>query len=114
MKVYGIKTCGSVRNALKFFKDNSIEHEFIDLKKEQVGCETIEKWVSKVDINILFNNRGTKYRTLKLKELNLDADGKKEWLCKENLLVKRPVIELDNGEVVVAFDEEKYKELFLK
>ena len=23
--VYGIKTCGSVRNALKFFKDNDIE-----------------------------------------------------------------------------------------
>ena len=32
--VYGIKTCGSVRNALKFFKDNNIEVEFFDFKKE--------------------------------------------------------------------------------
>ena len=30
--VYGIKTCGSVRNALKFFKDNNIEVEFFDFK----------------------------------------------------------------------------------
>ena len=31
--VYGIKTCGSVRNALKFFKDNNIEVEFLISKK---------------------------------------------------------------------------------
>ncbi len=114
IKIYGIKTCGSVKKALKFFKDNGIDYEFIDLKKEPVGCNKIDEWLAKVDIETLFNNRGTKYRTLKLKELNLDNDGKREWLCKENLLIKRPVIELENGDVVVAFDEEKYRELFLK
>ena len=114
MKVYGIKNCGSVKKALKFFKDNGIEYEFIDFKKVPVGCKKIDEWLEKVDMDILFNNRGTKYRTLKLKELNLDNAGKREWLCKENLLIKRPVVELDNGDVIVAFDEDKYKELFLK
>ena len=112
MKVYGIKTCESVKKALKFFKDNNIEYEFHDLKKEPVGCDKIDEWIKKVGIDVLFNNRGTKYRTLKLKELNLDENGKREWLCKENLLIKRPVIELDNGDVIVGFDEEKYKEIF--
>ena len=112
MKVYGIKTCGSVKKAIKFFKDNGIEYEFIDFKKTPVMCEKINEWLKKVDIDTLFNKRGTKYRQLKLKELNLDDEGKKEWLCKENLLIKRPVIELDNGEIVVGFDEERYKEIF--
>ena len=112
MKIYGIKTCGSVKKALKFFKDNGIEYEFVDFKKTPVGCEKIEEWTDKVGINILFNNRGTKYRQLKLKELNLDDEGKKEWLCRENILIKRPVIELDNSDVIVGFDEEKYKEIF--
>ena len=112
MKVYGIKTCGSVKKALKFFKDKKIDYEFIDFKKTPVGCEKIENWLEKVDINILFNNRGTKYRQLKLKELNLDDKGKKNWLCRENILIKRPVIELDNGDIIVGFDEEKYKEIF--
>jgi len=112
MKVYGIKTCGSVKKALKFFKEKNIEYEFVDFKKAPVGCEKIDEWLSKVDMNILFNKRGTKYRQLKLKELNLDENGMKEWLCKENLLIKRPVIELDNGEVIVGFDEEKYEEIF--
>ena len=35
IKVYGIKTCGSVRSALKFFKDNNIEVEFFDFKKSR-------------------------------------------------------------------------------
>ena len=113
MKVYGIKTCGSVRKALKFFDTNNIKYEFVDLKKNPVSCEKIEKWSKKVDINTLFNNKGTKYRTLKLKELNLDDDGKKEWLCKENMLIKRPVIQLDDNSIIVAFDEEKYKQIFL-
>lgn len=112
IKVYGIKTCGSVKKALKFLNDREIEYEFIDLKKQKVDCDKIDEWLKKVDIETLFNKRGTKYRQLKLKELNLDEKGMKEWLCKENLLIKRPVIELENGEVIVGFDEEKYKGIF--
>ena len=63
--VYGIKTCGSVRNALKFFKDNNIEVEFFDFKKETPSSDKIKNWTTKADINVLFNNKGTKYKTLK-------------------------------------------------
>ena len=98
---------------MKFFKENEIEFEFIDFKKTQINEENIDYWLSKISIDKLFNNRGTKYRTLKLKELNLDSEGKKEWLIKENMLIKRPVIEY-NDSVIVAFDDELYKATFLK
>jgi len=113
MKLYGIKTCGSVRKAIKFFKENDIEFELIDFKKTTIGEKEIDYWLTKTSIDKLFNNRGTKYRTLKLKDLNLDDEGKKEWLIKENMLIKRPVIE-HKDEVIVAFDEEYYKAIFLK
>ena len=112
MKIYGIKTCGSVKKAVKFLKEKGIGFEFRDLKKEPVGCDKIEEWLKKTDINTLFNKRGTKYRQLKLKELNLDEKGMKEWLCRENLLIKRPVIELDDGSLIVGFNEDEYKEIF--
>lgn len=113
MKVYGIKTCGSVRNALKFFKENNIEVEFIDIRKEEPDSSSIKTWIEKTDINLVFNSRGTKYRTLKLKELNLDENGKFEWLCKEPMLLKRPIIEF-NEKVIVGFKEEDYINTFLK
>jgi Spx/MgsR family transcriptional regulator len=112
LKVYGIKTCGSVKKALKFLDERGIAYEFVDFKKSPVGCDKIDEWLKQVDIDTLFNSRGTKYRQLGLKELNLDAAGKREWLCKENLLIKRPVIELDDGRVIVGFDEERYREIF--
>ena len=110
IKVYGIKTCSTVSKALRFLKSKDIEFEFIDYKKESVNKDTIIKWLEKTDIKILFNTRGTKYRTLKLKELNLDDSGKIEWMAKENYLIKRPVIE-NNGDVIVGFDEDKLEML---
>lgn len=112
IRVYGIKTWDSVRKALRFFKDNNIEVEFFDFKKELPASNLIESWVQRADINLLFNARGTKYRTLKLKELNLDDNGKKEWLIKEPMLLKRPLIDYDD-KVMVAFNEDIYKETFL-
>lgn len=111
MKVYGIKTCGSVKKALKYFKDNDIAYEFVDFKTTPVEQNKIEYWLKKVSLDTLFNNKGTKYRTLKLKELNLSDEEKIKWLAKENLLIKRPVIEY-NDEIIVAFDEKRYDSIF--
>ncbi len=112
IKVYGIKNCDSVRKALKYLKERGIDFELIDFKKTPVGCEKIDEWLQKVPVETLFNKRGTKYRLLKLKELNLDEAGMREWLCRENLLIKRPVVELENGEILVGFDEEEYRRIF--
>jgi len=113
MTIYGIKTCSTVGKARKFMKENGIEFEFVDYKVESVGEEKIREWLKQLDINVLFNNRGTKYRDLKLKELNLDDEGKIKWMAKENYLLKRPVIEYGDGKVHVAYNEDEYKEIFL-
>jgi Spx/MgsR family transcriptional regulator len=111
--IYGIKTCSTVGKARKFMKENGIEFDFVDYKVESVDEEKIREWLKKVEMKLLFNTRGTKYRDLKLKELNLDDEGKIAWMAKENYLIKRPVIEYANGEVLVAYNEEVYKETFL-
>lgn len=112
MTVYGIKTCGSVKKALAYFKAKGIEHDFVDFKKTAVDKAKIETWLTKVPLEKLFNNKGTKYRTLGLSKMELSDAERIEWLAKENLLIKRPVIELDNGDVLVAFDEGIYDQTF--
>ena len=113
INIYGIKTCSTVRKAIKFCKDNDLEHTFIDFRATPLSCEKVKYLATKVDIDILFNNRGTKYKDLGLKELNLDDNGKLEWLCKENMLLKRPVVEYDD-KVLVSFNEEIYRKELLK
>ncbi len=110
--IYGIKTCNSVQKAIKFCKTHDLEYSFHDFRAEPLDASKIDFFASQVDINTLFNSRGTKYKDLKLKELNLDEEGKLEWLKKENMLLKRPIIEYEN-KVLVAFNEESYKEELL-
>ncbi len=105
--VYGIKNCDSVKKALFFLKEHDLAYEFHDFKSENISCETIDQWLNKTDIKTLFNSRSTTYRNLKLKDLNLDDKQKREWLCKENMLIKRPVIE-HNGAIFVGYNEENF------
>ncbi len=112
IEVYGIKNCDSVKKALSFFKKHDLEYVLHDFKSEPLPCDKVSSWLKTVDMKTLFNARSTTYRNLKLKEMNLDEAGQKEWLCKENLLIKRPVIEFE-GRVIVGFNEENFKGVFI-
>ena len=109
LKIYGIKNCDSVKKAIKFAKTHELEYELRDFKTDPVDITFISEWVKKSNIDKLFNTRGTTYRTLKLKELNLDEKGKIEWLVKENMLIKRPVIEYSDNKLLVGFDQALYE-----
>ncbi len=101
-----------MRKAVKFCKTHDIEYTFIDFRESPVDEEVISEWLAAgATIKALFNSRSTTYRRLKLKDKNLNDQEKIEWLAKENLLLKRPILSLDDGRVVVGFDEATYKEL---
>ena len=112
LKIYGIKNCDSVRKALKFLKNHEIPYEFIDFRETPVDENTIRSWLEHTDLKTLFNTRGTTYRTLKLKEMNLSDEEKIQWLAKENMLIKRPVIDL-GGQVIIGYNESEYLDKLL-
>jgi len=105
--VYGIKNCDSVRKAIKFLKKYELDYVFIDFRETPVSKETILSWLQHTDIKTLFNTRGTTYRTLKLKDLDLSDEQKVTWMAKENMLIKRPVITFENN-VIVGYNETQY------
>jgi len=112
VNVYGIKNCDSVKKALSFFKKHSIKYHLHDFKTDPVSCKEVSFWLEQVDMKTLFNARSTTYRTFKLKEKNLDENEQKEWICRENLLIKRPVVDF-NGTIIVSFNEANYQGVFL-
>jgi len=112
MKVYGIKNCGSVKKALSYLDAHAIMYDFVDLKQEKIEPSTINRWLEHTQIQQLFNARSATYRNLKLKELNLSDGEKIEWLIKEPMLIKRPVIEKDNA-IMVGFDLNEYNQKLL-
>ncbi|MDP2077596.1 MAG: arsenate reductase family protein [Sulfuricurvum sp.] len=109
--LYGIKNCDSVKKALKFLNERSIPYNFVDFKISPVDINKINAWLTHVDISVLLNTKGTTYRTLNLKSLDLNDNDKAQWMSKENLLIKRPVIEY-NSNIIVGFDLSKYEGIF--
>jgi len=111
IKVYGITTCGSVKKAIAFLRAHQKAYEFIDLKSVQISAAKRQEWLSKQSMNVLFNTKGTKFKTLKLEKTISDSE-KEMWLGKEQLLYKRPIIECDDETLVVGFDEALYTQKF--
>lgn len=111
MKIYGITTCGSVKKALFFFKVRNTAYTFFDLKQERISEAKLATWLQKQPLSVIFNTKGTKFKTLGLSK-ELSDEEKKQWLLKEQLLFKRPIIECDDGNVVVGFDEALYLRTF--
>ena len=109
--IYGIKNCDSVKKAIKYFKERGIDYTLVDFKESPVNKEKIEYWLTQIDLNKLFNKKSTTYRNLKLKELNLDEHEEIEWLVKENLLIKRPIIEYNN-KTLIGFNKDTYDQIF--
>ncbi|MCB4743486.1 MAG: arsenate reductase family protein [Sulfurovum sp.] len=112
INIYGIKNCNSVQKALKFFKSYNIPHIFIDFRQTPVDEKDIRSWLEKSNLETILNTKGTTYRTLKLKALNLNNEEKIVWLARENMLIKRPVIVFDN-QVIVGYNESTYLEKLL-
>ena len=109
--IYGIKNCDSVKKAIKYLKSKNLSFKLIDFKETPINQTIIESWLTKTTVDKLFNKRSTTYRNLKLKELNLNEKDQIEWLAKENLLIKRPVLEYQN-QILVGFNQNSYDQFF--
>ncbi|MCK9374337.1 MAG: arsenate reductase family protein [Sulfuricurvum sp.] len=110
--IYGIKNCGSVKKAFQFFDAHALAYTFHDFKSAPVSRDVIRNWAHLSDVATLFNTKGTTYRTLNLKSLNLDDNGKIEWMAQDNRLIKRPVIEYE-GKLLIGFNPSQYEGIFL-
>lgn len=116
MTVYGIKTCASVKKAKAFFEQNDISYDFIDLSKEPVSQEKIEKWQGFVPATSMLNPRSKAYRDLDLKNKKPSEKKALTIISKDNSILKRPIIEHGlNGEekFTIGFNESTYNSTFL-
>jgi arsenate reductase (glutaredoxin) len=111
LHIYGIKSCGSVQKALRFLDGQGISYTFHDFKSTPVSREKIESWAKQSPLSTLLNTKGATYRTLGIKNLDLDDNGKIEWMGTHNLLIKRPIIEF-NDILIVGYDESYYEGIF--
>jgi len=113
MKIYGIKSCDTMKKAFTWLNNKDIEFVFFDYKKEILLEDNFNYWLSKLPLEQIVNKQGTTYKKLtdeqKVAILNIDSAFE---IIKENTsVIKRPLIEINNN-VYVGFNETNWTEIF--
>lgn len=111
--IYGISNCDTVRKARKWLEAEAITFDFHDFRKQGLSAEQVERWCAAAGLDQVLNKRGTTWRQLP-DEVKATSDEAtlKSLLIEQPTLIKRPVLELDDGRVAIGFKAEQYAALF--
>lgn len=111
LNVYGIKNCNTVKKALDWLNQHNIQYTFHDYKKEPAQDPKLIAWQQLVSWESLVNKKGTTWKKLSPEQQAavVDEQSARVVLLKNNSMIKRPIIELEN-EIILGFDEEMYQQ----
>ncbi|MBR6026502.1 MAG: Spx/MgsR family RNA polymerase-binding regulatory protein [Neisseriaceae bacterium] len=114
--LFGISNCNSVKKARSFLSEHGVDYTFIDLKKIQLSPEQVSQWLQIVGVQNLINRKGTSWRNLsEAEKLMADSTGDAVTLILHYpTLIKRPLIEWNNNDITVGFDETFFTEQIIK
>jgi arsenate reductase len=110
--IYGIKNCETMKKARAWLDKHGVAYDFHDYKAAGIDRDRLERWAQKVGWETLLNRAGTTFR--KLPDQDKQAiDGRKAiaLMLTQPAMIKRPVLDLGRGKIVVGFKPEVYQEV---
>lgn len=107
--IFGIKNCDTMKKARAWLEQHGVDYVFHDYKTEGIQRERLEQWYKKVGWETLLNRAGTTFRKLPESEkARVDARKAMELMLEQPSMIKRPVLELGGGKLLVGFAPENY------
>jgi Spx/MgsR family transcriptional regulator len=107
--IYGIKNCDTMKKARAWLEKQGVDYVFHDYKTEGIERERLEQWCKKVGWETLLNRAGTTFRKLPESEkAGVDARKAMQLMLEQPSMIKRPVLELGGGKLLVGFAPENY------
>ncbi len=104
--LYGIPNCDTVKRARDWLTSQGVAYEFHDFKKQGVPADHLAAWVQAAGWERVLNRKGTTWR--KLPEAQqasvVDAASAQAVMRDQASVIKRPVVEWDDGRITVGFD----------
>ncbi len=113
--IYGIKNCDTMKKARAWLDKAGVAYAFHDYKSAGIDKEKLEKWTKKAGWETIINRAGLTFKKLsdKDKEGLTEARAIKLMLAQPSM-IKRPVLELPGGKLLVGFKPEEYKAALVK
>ena len=108
--IYGIKNCDTMKKARAWLDKAKVDYVFHDYKSAGIEKAKLETWAKKAGWEVLLNKAGTTFKKLpdKDREGLTEAKAIKLMLAQPSM-IKRPVLELPGGKLLVGFKPEQYE-----
>jgi len=107
--IYGIKNCDTMKKARAWLEKQGVDYAFHDYKTAGIERDKLEKWSKKAGWELLLNKAGTTFKKLPDKDKEGLTEKKAIALMLEQpSMIKRPVLELGGGKLLVGFKPDDY------
>lgn len=101
--------CSTCRKAQKWLDEHDVDYDIRDIKTDNPDLAELELWhqASGLPLKKFFNTSGQLYQKMGLKDKLGEMDEKAQYdlLAQDGMLVKRPILLLDDGRVLLGFKE---------
>ena len=107
LQIFGTKKCKDTQKAVRFFKERSINFQFIDLKEKAISQGELISIKKQYYLEDIIDTYSKKYEELQLAYMQHDIE---EMLLEHPLLFVTPILRSDFG-VFVGYDIDEWKKL---
>ena len=107
--IYGIKNCDTMKKARAWLDKQGVEYAFHDYKTKGIERAKLEGWAKKAGWETLLNRAGLTFKKLPDKDKQAVTEKKAiALMLAQPSMIKRPVLELGGGRLLVGFKPEEY------
>ena len=111
---YSYLKCSTCIKAAKWLKSKDLEFQLIDIVKQPPLVNYLNLALEQYsdDKKRIFNTRGKAFKTLNLNINGLSREEIIQLLLSDGKLIKRPFLILNEMQVILGFNEDRYKDHF--
>ncbi|WP_416762361.1 ArsC family reductase [Roseateles sp. So40a] len=108
--LYGIPNCDTVKRARAWLDEQGLAYQFHDYKKQGVPADQLPRWMAELGWGKVLNRAGTTWRKLDdaVKAGAADASGAAALMVEQPSVIKRPVVEWNDGRLSLGFSPELF------
>jgi arsenate reductase len=107
--IYGIKNCDTMKKARAWLDKKGVAYAFHDYKTGGIARAQLVGWAKEAGWEPLLNRAGTTFKKLPDKDKENVTEKKAiALMLAQPSMIKRPVLELGGGKLLVGFKPEEY------
>ena len=109
--IYGIKNCDTMKKARAWLDQRRVAYGFHDYKSAGIDRGMLERWARATGWETLLNRAGTTFRKLpEADKAGLTEEKALALMLVQPSIIRRPVLELAGGDLLVGFKPAEYEE----